>query len=1148
MSERRIAELFNVPGRFMRSVHLERDFTDPHALDGYILTESVQQALERVVAGLRPTSGRRAWRITGDYGTGKSSFGVLLAHLLGGQRDRLPPAIRRAVDFRALGIRVPSMLPLLVTGVPEGLAGALARSIRAAIQGLRSRGRIPAALAGVAARLNPVPTSDADVVQALGELCAYVINTGVASGVLVVIDELGKFLEFAALHPDSADVYLLQCLAEAADRSGEHPVLLVGLLHQGFHAYAEQLPTAAQQEWEKVAGRFEEVLFDQPLAHTSQLVAGALNVEETQLPRAVSQAATRAMRDTLPLGWYGAAADEGSLVTRAPFLYPLHPTVLPVLVRFLRRFGQHERSLFSFLLSSEPFALQDFAARPLPVGEWYRLHHLYDYVRATYGHRLGGQSYRSQWLRISGLIDGARGENDLALQVLKAVGLLNLLDADDLIAASEAVAVAVGGPNVAQAGRVVDSLADLRERGLLFDRGAAGGLCLWPHTSVSLERAFADAGRVLGPANCASELLAPHLDTRPLVARRHYIETGTLRHFEVRFVAVAALDPDIAVNPSADGLVLVPLCDSASDHQTALAFAQSTALRTCPTVFIAVPKPLSHLAGAVQDARRWQWVVENTPELNHDAYAAAEAARQLDAARRALRMRLEAFVSLHSLSAASTLRWFHRGEETPIRNGRQLLEHISATCGAVYAASPKVANELVNRRSLSSAAAKARMLLIQRILESASEPFLGIDPDRAPPEKSIYLSLLRQGGLHREVNGTFAITEPEADSDACNIRPALSCIHDLLVMRIDARVRVDEIFAALRARPFGVRDGIIPILLAVYFKIHEHELASYEGGAFIVGVGAEEFLRMVKAPGTFELQLCQVAGVRVELFEQLKSLLNVSVPRERKPQLLDIVTPLCEFAARLPEYTRRTQEVSSLARAVRAILLDAREPASLLFHQLPVACGGTPFAPGENVDPERISAFVSSLRLALAELRDAFTALHQRNETALATALGVTSEPRLVRRAIAARARKILVAVREPRIKGFCLRLTDDNLSQELWIEAVASFVLAKPPSRWSDADARNYGDGVAMLAETFQRVESMAFASANGHEQSAMRIVVTRDDGVEVDRVVHFAEHDEEAIAQVEARIAAVLASASHINLAAASRVFWKALSQETS
>jgi hypothetical protein len=58
-------------------------------------------------------------------------------------------------------------------------------------------------------------------------------------GVLLVVDELGKSLEYAAQHHDRVDeVFLLQELAEVASRSGDRPVVLVTLLHQSFDRYA----------------------------------------------------------------------------------------------------------------------------------------------------------------------------------------------------------------------------------------------------------------------------------------------------------------------------------------------------------------------------------------------------------------------------------------------------------------------------------------------------------------------------------------------------------------------------------------------------------------------------------------------------------------------------------------------------------------------------------------------------------------------------------------------------------------------------------------------------------------------------------------------------------------------------------------------
>src|SRR5437868_1581127 len=64
--------------RYVRSVELNRDLEDPDALDGYVITPSVRDAVRRILSGLVQSSTQRAFRITGPYGAGKSAFAVLL--------------------------------------------------------------------------------------------------------------------------------------------------------------------------------------------------------------------------------------------------------------------------------------------------------------------------------------------------------------------------------------------------------------------------------------------------------------------------------------------------------------------------------------------------------------------------------------------------------------------------------------------------------------------------------------------------------------------------------------------------------------------------------------------------------------------------------------------------------------------------------------------------------------------------------------------------------------------------------------------------------------------------------------------------------------------------------------------------------------
>ena len=84
MPEKRVADVLDMRSRFLRSAHLERDFRDPAALSGYVVTDFARVCIGRMATGLRPQSGNRAWRMTGDYGSGKSSFALLLAHWFSG--------------------------------------------------------------------------------------------------------------------------------------------------------------------------------------------------------------------------------------------------------------------------------------------------------------------------------------------------------------------------------------------------------------------------------------------------------------------------------------------------------------------------------------------------------------------------------------------------------------------------------------------------------------------------------------------------------------------------------------------------------------------------------------------------------------------------------------------------------------------------------------------------------------------------------------------------------------------------------------------------------------------------------------------------------------------------------------------------------
>ena len=1117
------ASLLAPPDRFLRTAHLERDFGASGALDGYVATPHVRDVAARVAAGLRADGSGRAWRVTGDYGTGKSSFALALAHVFSTDGDDLPD-LRAAVADGLDGTDKPRLLPVLLTGSREGMAPALAGALRAALA------RLGAEVEGA----DLFTEVDADALGLLEQTVEAAAEHDDWDGVLLVLDELGKFLEHAALHPDRVDVHLLQQLAEAADRSGDAPLVVVGMLHQGFGAYAEALTRSAQQEWEKVAGRFSEVLFDQPLEQVAGLAARALGTDSAALPETTVEAAQAAMRAAVEVGWYGPGASADALRETAPALYPLHPMALPVLARATRLYGQNERSLFSFLLSAEPGGLRD-AAEAADLGDFVGLPALYDYVAGAYGHRIAARSAGSHWSAISSLVDSFPGSPD-EVAVLKAVGLLNLLNTDRLLATPETLGAAFVGTDI----DVASVLGELYNRGVLFDRGARGGVCLWPHTSVDLEAAFRSAKEALGPVRSPAAHLAAMLDPSPIVARRHYIETGTLRHVEVRPTTVSTLR-DAAERPSeSDAVLLVALCDTGRERTEAVEAAREI---VDPAVAVLIPRPLAGLRDAIEEEAGWRHVLKHTPGLGTDAYASEEASRQVEAAATTLARRLDDTIGVTTGRGAVGAGWVRLGETVEVAGSRAALAFLSEICAEVYPQAPRIANELINRSAPSSAAVSARLRLIDAVLTQAYEPMLGL-PDKAfPPEKAMYLSVLRAGQLHRQVEGAWGLHLPTEADDPANLRPTFLRLHEALRAADLGTVPVPDLFAELTAPPFGVREGLLHLLLAVFVAVHEHDVALYEDGVFVRRATPEHFQRLYKAPERFALQHCAVEGVRADVFGSLLEVVGADGPTGGDLDVLGVVTPLCVFAAELPEYALQTRTVPPVAQAVRETLLDAREPATLLFSDLPAAC---------EVDPDDSTAFVVALQSALDALRAATPELRARVGARFAQAfdLGETLDP-AARADLNGRASAVLGAVADRDLKAFAGRLADAALGLDAWVDSVAALVAAKPLARWTDDDEATFGIELSRRAARFLRTEAAVFATQSSGDGApsgvgAVRFGVTEADGRETMRVLVVREGESARLGELEDQAEARFRGLDRLELLAAVRALGRVLSDD--
>lgn len=1087
-----IADRIAVARRYVRSIDVLRDLDDPSALEGYVPTPTVDDTLHRLLRGLADGSTHRAFRITGPYGAGKSAFLLFLARLF--LEKEQAAAATRLLRARCPD-RVPELTatrayePLVIVGRRAPLADLILEALARRLDDWRAPGRRPAVFETVArlqGERRDGRCEDAEVLETLREFARYVDRSrDGGGGVLLIIDEMGRCLEYAASRRGGSDTTLFQALGELAAGSGEAPLAIVGVLHQRFSEYASGLGQTVREDWSRSAERFEDLPFQESVEQVAFLLAEAIQVRGKHKP-AIVAAADAVYQQAARLGLFpGRGAEIGALGRR---LYPLHPTSVVALAAMARRFGQNERSAIGFLQSSEPSGFQDFAANSAYTADnWYQIGHLFDHLaaRGEGGPRDGLLARR--WRLLSDTLTVHRDLPALEAAVLKCVGLLSILEPlPGLRADAESLAFCL---DTQPRDAVLEALDALVRRRMIYRRPHRSDYCLWASSSADLDGWLEEARRQVAGVTRVTAVLAALPAPRPIVAHKHYHETGTLRAFGVRFAlsdATQTLPP-----PGIDGWVVVHPVHPDEDLTTAVNAAMADA---GPAIVHCVRQVSPTVLAAASELKVWQWVADNCEELAVDDLARREVRERLTEAGAALADALAPLTGPASDGDASAI-WLHAGRVVTVPDRAALHRLLSDVCDAVFAGAPIVHNELINRSKLSSAAASARMRLLELMATNGTDPNLGLTG--APPERAVLLSVLQAGGLHRANElGQWAFAPPPPGHPA---RWA-AVWQGLQTMLVDAATPIDIETAMMRLAqaPYGLRQGVSLVLLTAFILARRQDVALFERNSFVPEVTGALLMRVARNPRNFAVRLVAREPSRASVLNRLASDLAIWRNTRPLPEAASITEGLMRWFLALPGYTRETRSIGPLAEAVRAALEKARDPISLVFEALPSACGLVP-EPGTALNAELYATLLDD---CLEEIGAAYERLRAEATKILVEAFSARGVGR-VRDLVRLEYLPFETALTDSRMRAFVRRSADPGMPDEAWIDSIASLLTGRRPDAWRDRDLDVFAFEVRALVPRLARWLAAARAGAAA-KAPVLSVHVVSPDGGEASLVVH--------------------------------------------
>ena len=342
----------------------------------------------------------------------------------------------------------------------------------------------------------------------------------------IVIDEFGKILEHAANHNPEKELYFLQQLAEFINHQKHDNVILITTLHQNFGAYSKKLNEQQRNEWEKVKGRFKEIVFSEPVEQLLHLAAAQIEDSNRKI---ISE---KNFDILFQLAKTTKFINSDFEIGVAKKLYPLDIVSAFVLTHSIQRYGQNERSLFSFLTSKDDNSINNFEPQ---ITKTYNLANVYDYIVYNFYSYLSEVNADSaNWRAIRVALERAEGFLDIdkiedASKIVKTVGLCNLFGTsanfnDNALSQYAKLALGIELPN-----KVIDELVALK---IIRFAKYKSQYIIFEGTDVNIEdELYKAAGQIPRPIDFIDDLNV-FFDFKVEQANASYYRTGTPRFFE----------------------------------------------------------------------------------------------------------------------------------------------------------------------------------------------------------------------------------------------------------------------------------------------------------------------------------------------------------------------------------------------------------------------------------------------------------------------------------------------------------------------------------------------------------------------------------------------------------------------------------------
>ena len=759
-------------------------------------------------------------------------------------------------------------------------------------------------------------------------------------GLVIIVDEFGKHLEFIAKY-NPEEMYFIQELSEFCNDPSKQ-ILFITTLHQNISVYSKGLSSAEKNEWNKVKGRLVDIAFDEPI---DQLLFFASKKISSISDIKINESQIRFFQDIFNSQLLGKLNNEKVKIFEN--LFPIDPLAADIITKSLQKYGQNERSLFTFLESEELLS-------SIKNNQLFTVSDCFDYLVKNLSSELEDSErnpFKPQWKEAILALEKSEFlfENNYssASKIIKTICLVNIFsNSTGTLDEAFLINYATKCLKCSESEFIVKTL----QKNIIKYSNHRNKFNFIEGTDVDIEFELVNASKFIDNNINLISRLKSHFNFDIVPAKRIQFLNGTPRLFE--FVINDEFDYTEPIN-EIDGYINL-IFSNKIDINTV---QDKSRKNNSAQIFVLFTK-VEEIEEILFEIDKVNYVIS---KFSEDKVAI----RLLNEEKLFKINKLESYVKGALFNNSLNVHWVYKGEIVNINSEKELNKLLSLVCENVYSKTPIFKNEMVNKEYLSTPILTARKSLIRSLIENGDKIDLGFDLKKFPPEKTIYLSLLKNTGIHSYENNSWVFSCPTDKG----FKILWDMSEKILSKSNQSRKSIIDFYSELKKPPFKLKKGFLDFWIPLFLIIKKEDYSLYSSeGEYIPHITSEILDIIHKTPSKFFIKALENDGVKENYLNVYKQLLdyNNSNVKGLQSSYITIYGNFLKFYRNLEDYTKKTKLIPVNSQGVRDAIANAKDPESALFEAIPSALGYS------NVSIKNNSDFLADLMASIKDIRRAY--------------------------------------------------------------------------------------------------------------------------------------------------------------------------------